>query len=181
MPAENSSNNNNNTDTVPFPAPQVFDVLPPLHALLLRLITSQTNPQQPTTTVPDTGAAVPASAPTSNNNLAPPPHQNSTTSVPQPSDSAAPNPPLKADLDTKSLVTEASTVKIRIQKAKAALETLPDIGRTVGEQGTEIEELEAKIERLKGVIGEFGRRSGGGGLESGKKLGGDVDMEMGYS
>ena len=183
----------NTGDTVPFPAPQIFDVLPPLHALLLRLITSQTDSQLPATTIPDSGDAVPAStaAPTSNNNnnnnnnhLAPPP-QNTTTPATQHPDPTSTNTSLKADLDTKSLITEASSVKIRIQKAKAALETLPDIERTVEEQNREIEELETKIERLKGVIGEFGRKSGsngrdGGGFPggSGRKLGEDVDMGM---
>lgn len=75
-------------------------------------------------------------------------------------------------------------MKIRIQKAKTALEALPDIERTVEEQQGEIEDLEARIGRLKNVIGEFGRRSTGdgsgrGGFADGRKLGEGV--EMGYS
>lgn len=70
-------------------------------------------------------------------------------------------------------------MKIRIQKAKAALEELPDIDRTVEEQEREIEELEARIGRLNrviGRIGEFGRRCG-----DERKPGEDVEMDMGYS
>ncbi|KAK2763737.1 hypothetical protein FQN54_009353 [Arachnomyces sp. PD_36] len=175
---------------IPFPSPQVFDVLPPLHALLLRLIASQesTNQQQqPTTSGPEV-SSTPVVPPTSNNNnrdtLAPPqPPNNNQQQTTTPN--ALPTS-LKPDLDTKSLLTESSSVKIRIQKAKTALEGLPDIDRTVREQEEEIRELEKRIGGLKGVVGEFGRRSAGvggkdGGNDGARDVGEDVEMEMGFS
>lgn len=51
-------------------------------------------------------------------------------------------------------------MKIRIQKAKNAVEELPDIDRTVAEQEEEIAYLERRIDRLNEVIGDFGRGSG---------------------
>lgn len=62
-------------------------------------------------------------------------------------------------LDPKLLITEASAVKIRVQKARAAVDGLSDVERSVEEQEREIEELEGKIERLRGLIGDFGERS----------------------
>jgi len=66
-----------------------------------------------------------------------------------------PNP-----IGPKDLVAEASSIKIRIQKARATTEALPDIDRTIEEQGVEIKEIEEQISKLKSVIGELGRRAG---------------------
>jgi hypothetical protein len=57
------------------------------------------------------------------------------------------------------LPTEASSIKIRIQKAHAVVESLPDIGRSVAEQEQEIEELEDRIARLNAVLSDFGKRA----------------------
>jgi hypothetical protein len=128
--------------TVPFPAPQIFDILPPLHALLSRLVSN--NPDK--------------------------------TAQQQPNGSALGGQTLSGEavvgggggggggagvsfLDPKVLLTEASAIKIRVQKARVAVAELPDVDRTVDEQLHEIEELEAKIEKLKAVVGEFGQRS----------------------
>ena len=62
-------------------------------------------------------------------------------------------------LDIKDLPTEASSIKIRIQKAQAVVESLPDVQRSVVEQEREIKELEHRISRLKSVISDFGRRA----------------------
>lgn len=73
---------------------------------------------------------------------------------------AALGPNAPRPLDAKDLPTEASSIKIRIQKTQAVVEGLPDIHRSVGEQEREIEELETRIAKLTSVISEFGRRAG---------------------
>jgi hypothetical protein len=70
-------------------------------------------------------------------------------------------------LEAKDLPTAASAIKIRIQKARAVIESLPDVERTVEEQEEEMEELQYRIARLKSVIGDFGRRAG---LEQNDKM-----------
>lgn len=62
-------------------------------------------------------------------------------------------------LDPKSLLTGASAVKIRIQKARNAVEEMPDIERTIAEQEEEIAMLEKRIRRLRGVLDDFRGRS----------------------
>ncbi|KAL1959801.1 hypothetical protein VTO42DRAFT_946 [Malbranchea cinnamomea] len=82
-----------------------------------------------------------------------------TAEPPASGQSPAPGPPAPGSFDPKLLITEASAVKIRIQKARAAIDSLPDIDHTTKEQEKEIAELEEKIARLKRVIGDFGERS----------------------
>ena len=64
-----------------------------------------------------------------------------------------------APLQSKDLETQASEIKIHIQKAKAAVEQLPDVERGIGAQEDEIRELERKILGLKDVLKEVGRES----------------------
>ncbi|BDD60014.1 hypothetical protein MAP00_005181 [Monascus purpureus] len=109
---------------VPFPSPQTFDIIPPLHGLLLRLISPQTTGEA---ALSEVGAVGPN---------APPP------------------------LDIKDLPIETNSIRIRIQKARAVVESLPDVHRTVADQEREIEELEDRIARLRSVIVEFGKRAG---------------------
>ncbi|MCJ1375882.1 hypothetical protein MMC20_007120 [Loxospora ochrophaea] len=106
MPSATSPSNPMDLDSAPFalPPPQTFDILPPLHALLGRLL--------------------------------PPP--DSTSSAPA--------------LSPKDLATEAAAIKIKIQKARAAVQGLPDVERTIEEQQEEIRELEDKISGLKGAL-----------------------------
>ncbi|PGH36090.1 hypothetical protein GX50_01102 [[Emmonsia] crescens] len=138
----------------PFPPPQTFDILPPLHDLLLRLASSPSDPHQLPT---DQTSAGPSSAVGGGGGPGPGAHSANTTATRLTAiDTAA-----VAFLDPKLLLSEASAVKIRIQKAKAALEALPDMQRGVAEQEEEIGALEERIERLRGVIREFGRRSRG--------------------
>ncbi|KLJ10476.1 hypothetical protein EMPG_14148 [Blastomyces silverae] len=139
----------------PFPPPQTFDILPALHDLLLRLASRSSNPHQhPADPTSAGGNDGPSSAIGGSGPGHGAPSANTTAARPNTIDAAA-----VAFLDPKLLLSEASAVKIRIQKAKAALEALPDMQRDVAEQVDEIKALEAKIERLKGIIAEFGRRS----------------------
>lgn len=123
--------------TALYPSPQAFDIVPPLHALLVLLSASQAG-NQPTSQ--QQGLPGEANDPTN------------------PAGAAAGTPSL-GPVDPKSLLTGASTVKIRIQKAKNAVDELPDINRTVAEQEEEIAHLEKRIGRLNEVIGDFGRGS----------------------
>lgn len=62
-------------------------------------------------------------------------------------------------LDIKDLTTEASSIKIRVQKAQSVVEGLPDVQRSIKDQNNEIEELEDRIARLQSVISDFGKRA----------------------
>ncbi|KAF7593422.1 hypothetical protein BBP40_011524 [Aspergillus hancockii] len=167
---------------VPFPPPQTFDIIPPLHGLLLRLLSPQTNSEGVSNGVrttedaangPSGGTSSAAAQPQSQS-------QQQTTAGNQNNDnhgvlptvsSAAPGSASAAaeiaalssnappPLDIKDLPTEASSIKIRIQKAQAVVEGLPDVDRSVAEQQDEINELEDRIASLKSVISDFGRRA----------------------
>ena len=56
-------------------------------------------------------------------------------------------------------------IKTQILKAKAAVQGLPDIERTVEEQNVEIKALEVRIARLKGRLAHLGRLAGRGKKE----------------
>ena len=53
-------------------------------------------------------------------------------------------------------------MKIKIQKARVAVQGLPDGERTVEEQEVEIGELEEEVGRLRGVLGALGAEGRGG-------------------
>ena len=56
-------------------------------------------------------------------------------------------------------------IKTQILKAKAAVQALPDIERTVEEQKVEIKALEVRIAGLKGRLAHLGSRAGQGKKE----------------
>lgn len=58
-------------------------------------------------------------------------------------------------------------MKIKIQKARAAVRGLPDIERTIEEQEEEIAELEDEVRRVRGVIA--GMREGARAALSGER------------
>ncbi|PKY08281.1 hypothetical protein P168DRAFT_229406 [Aspergillus campestris IBT 28561] len=132
---------------VDFPPPQTFDIVPPLHGLLLRLLSPHANAEGPSNGTrageDTTGAAA-----------GPIPGSASAAAEIAALASNAPPP-----LDLKDLPTEASSIKIRIQKAYGVVDSLPDVQRSVSEQNAEIAELEDRIARLKSVISDFGRRA----------------------
>lgn len=159
---------------VPFPPPQTFDIIPPLHGLLLRLLSPSNNVTGAAghgATGDATGAGGPSTAQFqsqqqqqqtsmtgSGNNQ----HPGSATGGPASlaAEIAALSSNAPPPLDIKDLPTEASSIKIRIQKAQAAVEGLPDVQRSVAEQNQEIEELEDRIAKLQSIISDFGRRAG---------------------
>lgn len=65
--------------------------------------------------------------------------------VPSPTSS---DPPL----DPQQLAIEASSIKIRLQKARSAVEALPDMERTIEQQEVEIRELEERIRTQRNIL-----------------------------
>lgn len=55
-------------------------------------------------------------------------------------------------LSTKDLTAATDPLKHKIQRARAAVHTLPDVTRTIAEQEAEIKEWEDKIERQRKVL-----------------------------
>ncbi|KAK1142164.1 hypothetical protein N8T08_008090 [Aspergillus melleus] len=164
---------------VPFPPPQTFDIIPPLHGLLLRLLPSETNPggvangvgpsEDPTGAGgPSAASSTPAGAAQSqqqsqsgpgNDGALPSVSSGAPVSAAAAAEIAALGSNAPPPLDIKSLPTEVSSIKIRVQKAQAVVEGLPDVDRSVVDQEAEIEELEDRIARLKSVIADFGKRA----------------------
>ncbi|EAW09516.1 RNA polymerase II mediator complex middle subunit MED9 [Aspergillus clavatus NRRL 1] len=144
-PAIKETTTNTTPHTVPFPSPQTFDIIPPLHGLLKRLLSPQTAGEGPRAAGGATGETGPSGSGPSQGVQQPSHH-------PSMGNGGLP-------LSTKELPTEASAIKIRIQKAHAVVEGLPDIHRSVAEQEREIAELEDRISKLKSVVSDFGRRA----------------------
>ncbi|CEL07453.1 hypothetical protein ASPCAL10610 [Aspergillus calidoustus] len=158
---------------VPFPPPQTFDFIPPLHGLILRLLSPQTSGEGATNAQgaggnDESGPGQGQSQPQPTSGVG---NDSSTAELLGAVSSSAPGPTsaaadiaalgsnLSPPLDIKNLPKEVSSIKIRIQKAQAVVENLPDVDRTVTEQEMEIQELEDRILRLKSVISDFGRRA----------------------
>ncbi|KAI9890065.1 MAG: hypothetical protein M1814_004464 [Vezdaea aestivalis] len=56
------------------------------------------------------------------------------------------------DLDPQALPTVATDLKLRLQKARAAVTEIADVGRTVEEQQVEIERLRQEVGRKEEVL-----------------------------
>lgn len=117
------------------PPPHIFDIVPPLHALLARLLVpsplgggagTQTTASQ---TSPSNGTAMGAAA---SYDLA------MTQS--------------NEYLEVQHLDAATDAIRIRIQKARAAVKALPDIDRTVEEQNEEIKELVARVKKMREML-----------------------------
>lgn len=108
------------------PSPETFDILPPLQALLSRLL------------LPSPGLLAPLGEPSHDS----PTETNDGT----------------GHLDIQELSAAVGAIRIRIQKARAAVKGLPDIERSMGEQEGEIRELEERVVRMREMLG------GGGGV-----------------
>lgn len=149
-----SSSSETETEARPtFPPPETFDIIPPLHGLLVRLIPPQTSTDESSAL-----GNVRAQHSQLQQNL-----QSSLTTV---TDIQSSQPISETDitippstLDLKDLPTETNSIKIRIQKARVVVEALPDVHRTVAEQEEEIGELEDRVRRLREVIDDFGKRA----------------------
>ncbi|PLB53105.1 hypothetical protein P170DRAFT_472981 [Aspergillus steynii IBT 23096] len=156
---------------VPFPPPQTFDIIPPLHGLLLRLLPSEANTGNGVGHSKDpTGAAGSSVQSQQQQSQSGPGNDAGHGALPTVSSGAPVSAAAAAEiaalsssapppLDIKNLPTEVSSIKIHVQKAQAVVEGLPDVDRSVADQEAEIEELEDRIARLKSVIADFGKRA----------------------
>ncbi|EKV06902.1 Mediator complex, subunit Med9 [Penicillium digitatum] len=145
--------------TVPFPSPQTFEIIPPLHGILSRLLSSKGQSDVPGDTTGVSGASQVQTQQTPSN-ISNGAHDGNTTSshaAPEVSDLGS---SVRPSLDVKTLPTETSSVRIRIQKARTVVEGLPDVHRSVDDQQREISELEDSVRRLRSVISDFGNRAG---------------------
>ncbi len=115
------------------PNPSTFDVLPPFHALLTRLLHPTFASQQTSTPTPQLSSS--------------------------PSHTTAP-------LSPKDIATAASGVKIKIQKARIAVQRLPDVERSVKEQEEEIRELQEEARRLRRVLGDLAQAAARAAVET---------------
>jgi len=150
---------------VPFPPPPTFEIIPPLHGILSRLLLHKGPSNQSGTASGDAIGAPGASGDAqSHNQQAPSSGVGGGNNDLGASQSAAEvpilNPKAHGHLDIKDLPTETSSVKVRIQKARDIVEGLPDVHRSVEEQQKEIDELEDRVARLRSVISDFGSRAG---------------------
>ncbi|KAJ6020658.1 hypothetical protein N7540_006162 [Penicillium herquei] len=142
--------------TVPFPSPQTFEIIPPLHGTLLRLLSHQGASNGVS------GAGEASGAPGASSEGHQQDQQASSNGTNGGSTSQAVagvplDPNAHPPLDVKDLPTETSSVKIRIQKARAVVEGLPDIDRSVEEQEEEIAGLQDQVSRLEFVISDLKR------------------------
>ena len=65
-------------------------------------------------------------------------------------------------MNPEDIGTAVSALKMRIQKARAELEGMPDMHRTVEEQREEIDELEGRIREQRRIIMGVVERMGNG-------------------
>ena len=64
-------------------------------------------------------------------------------------------------LEIQHLANEASAVRIKIQKARAAVKELPDMDRTIEEQEAEMKELEERIGRQRAMLAGLAEKKDG--------------------
>jgi len=117
------------TDTIPLPAAQTFDFVAPLHALLSRLV-----PDPP-------GLA--AQHGQADGTVATSTDDTTGTGV--------------GHLDIQQLGPEANGIKVRIQKARAAVKGLPDVSKSLQEQEEDIKLLEARIAKMREMLRGLGK------------------------
>ncbi|KAF2177871.1 hypothetical protein K469DRAFT_601609 [Zopfia rhizophila CBS 207.26] len=106
---------------------------------------------------------------------------NTSTQPPAPTPTPS-QPSGDGPLEIQHLATAATELKLKIQKARRAVMALPDIDRTCEDQHEEIEDLEARIARLKRVLRGLGKPQNGDVTmaEQGEQgePGGDNDTSM---
>jgi hypothetical protein len=112
-------------------SPDDLDVITELQSVVARLRTPTTLPSATGTT-----GATPAPTPSQQHN----PTQSSS------SNSAT------GEVDLKDFPARTDHLRHKLQRARAAVQTLPDMHRTVAEQEEEIRELEAKMARQEAEL-----------------------------
>lgn len=74
--------------------------------------------------------------------------------------SASTQPGADGPLEIQHVATAATDVRLKLQRARRAVLALPEIDRTCEDQEEELEDLEARIARLKASLRELGRPAG---------------------
>src|SRR5271170_960848 len=153
MPSATTPPSTTHPDIPPFPPPSTFFILPDIYLLITRLdLLQQSQSQSQLEAQPG------------------PPSLQPTT----PGDTSLPA------ISTKDLPTLTHPIKQKIAKARAAVQALPDVERSVAEQEDEIQMLEARVVALKRRLVELGIIAGRGGdgevVKEGKREQGDVIM-----
>jgi len=120
-------------DIPPFPSPATFAILPDIYLLIARLSILQV---QPNTAAEPVTAAAASSAPSSHYLVTGPP------------------------LEPKDLPSYVYPIKQKIAKARAAVQALPDVERSVRDQEREIALLERRVESLTGRLAKLGAIAG---------------------
>jgi len=82
-----------------------------------------------------------------------------TPGLPQPSQADDATAGGIGNLEIQQLGPAASGIKIKIQKARAALKTLPDVDRTVEDQQEDIRLLEERITKMRDMLSRFASTS----------------------
>jgi hypothetical protein len=92
--------------------------------------------------------------------------------------SNTPTDPSSSSLSPKDLPAAAVPIKLKIQKARAAVQALPDVGRTVEEQEREIRALERRNESLRARVWELARlaRQARGEIVVYRRTGGQIRL-----
>lgn len=121
-------------------SPDAVDTLTELSQILTRLRAAQASgaglASLPSGATPSAGMAAPAPV-------------TGTTPLP----STAPNTAAAtASISLKDVPTATDHLKHKLQKARAQIKTLPDMGRTLAEQDAELRELESRTRRQREVL-----------------------------
>jgi hypothetical protein len=132
-------------DVPPLPPPSTFSILPDIYILLARLNLlhqSQLN-----------GHSQPSQTQASSTQHLPSQTQSSATTGSQIPPSILNGATL---LELKDLPGQIYPLKQKLARARAAVEELPDVERTVEEQEVEIQRLEAMVKALRTRLGGLG-------------------------
>ena len=116
------------------PHPSSFDTLPQIHALLSRLVPLLADHPPLNTTTTNTNTSTSISTTTSTSTI--------TTGT------ISPFHPL----EPQHINSEATSIRVRLQRAQAAIQSLPDITRSVAEQRQELSEVEGRLKLSDGTL-----------------------------
>ncbi len=138
-------------DVPPFPSPSTFSILPDIYLLIARLnilqqATTQTGPSQAESS---SQTQQQSQTQTSSTQQQQQPPQHLQTGGPA--------------LELKDLPSQVYGIKQHIAKARAAVQVLPDVERSVEEQEREIRELRRTVGLLRGRLGKLAGIAAEGG------------------
>ena len=140
-------------DVPPFPSPSTFSSLPDIYLLIARLNILQ----QATTQTASSQAGSSSQTQQQSQTQTSATQQQQQQQPPQHLETGGPA------LEIKDLPSQVYGIKQRIAKAKAAVQVLPDVERSVEEQEREIRELQRTVGLLRGRLGKLAGIAAEGG------------------